>query len=59
MVFYIVRLDIEAFRKILTECDQVFFKGLGLEKHIENASCKDGALYIINEYVSAKLIDPS
>ena len=34
-------------------------KNLGLEKHIFNASCKDAALYIINEYVSAKLIDCS
>ena len=34
-------------------------KSLGLEKHIENASCKDGALYIINEYLQARLVDAS
>jgi hypothetical protein len=47
------------FRKTFSECDAVFVKTLGIERHIENASCKEGALYIINEYLSAKLIDSS
>lgn len=34
-------------------------KKLELEKQIDNPSCKDGALYILNEYINVKLIDAS
>lgn len=34
-------------------------KKLALEKHLDNFSSKEGALYIINEYLSMNIIEPS
>eukprot|EP00347_Sterkiella_histriomuscorum_P010590 403375693 len=48
--------QIEQFRQVFSQCEQVFIKKLNLEKHMSNPSCKEGALYIINEYLNLNLI---
>ena len=39
-------------------CDKKFIAELKFERFIENPSCKDATLYLLNEYLTANYLEP-
>jgi hypothetical protein len=38
-------------------CDEKFVRDLKLDKHVSNPSCRESALYLIDEYLQAQHMD--
>lgn len=52
-------IELDTFKQIFVACDKKFIADLKFERFIENPSCKDATLYLMNEYLSTNFFDPS
>jgi len=52
-------IEIDLFRTCYITSDIKLIQSLKLERHLNNPSCRDGALYVLHEYINHNHIDAS